>query len=408
MIKPSVILALLVLLVLMAVGIFVYQGDRPSIKPVEKVGSPVLKDAKLTNVTAIDIKKGDVAVRLEQKAEKQWIVASHNGRPAKLDRIDQLVLDVGQAKIESTREGKPETFGLDEKSQAQVHVTSGGEKYSLIVGKSPDYSKAFVKTDAAGPIYEVDKGLDMSIGVRTDKDERVLDPTYFYDLKLISVPVDDIIDITVTKGKDTVRVRRAIVDKELIEPKTEVAKDAKLEWRIVEPSQQPADDGAVGRITNQFIAMNFKKYVEGVSDKDAGLDNPSAKVAIKTKDGAEHVLTFGKIDGEDVYLSINGRSDKFMIYKFTFDQVALTLDDLKKKEPPKANVEEPKPLPAPDNQKNLTQEEKDKIRKEVEAQMPKAPEPKPKADAPPPPPPVAPEPEQKAPPAVIKDDAEKK
>ena len=412
MIKPSLILIMIAVLAIIGAGMLFYQGDRPEIKAPERVGNRILKDAVFDDkLKAIDIKKGDVSVRLERKDKTTWVLASHNNRPAKIDRIDQLIVDAGSAKIEGTREGKLERFGLDEKGLTQLAFDCGEKKHALILGKSPDFSKAFVKTDSGSAIYEVDKGLDISAGIRTEKDDRILDPTYFYDLRLLSIPVDSIIDVTVARGKDTVRVRKTIVGKDPLEPKSEVKKDDKFEWLIVEPEKQPADENAVSRITNQFITLNVKKYADGVSDKEAGLDAPTATVTLRTMDGVEHVLTFGRIEGEDVYLALKGRADKFVTYKFTFDNIALTLADLKKKEPPKANIEEPKPAPKPDYEKNLSADEKEKIRKEVETQMEQTPAPKPKSEAPPPPPPpvdkATGEPEPKAPPAVIKHEEKK-
>jgi hypothetical protein len=406
MIKPGFILALLAILVVVGLSYFLIQSDRPDIKAPEKVGDRILKDAKLDNVTAIELKKDNIAIKIEKK-EKNWLITSQKNRPAKADRIEQLIGDAGGAKIESTRDGNPETFKLDDKERTELILTSNGTPYTLYLGKSPDYSKSFVSLDKGGVIYEVDRGLEMSAGVRTEKEARLLDPSYFYDLKVLTANADDIIDVAVKKGHDLVRVQRVIPGKGPVEPKQEIPKDTKLEWWITEPEGVAAEETAVTRITNSFISMNMKKYADGISDKDSGLDHPAAKIRIRLKDGTEHTMTFGKVEREDVYAAIDGRDDRFVIFKFTYDNVALTLNDLKKKEPGKdASVNEPRPNPQPNPADSLTPEEKERIRQATEAQMNNKPV-KPKDNIPTPPP-LEPKKETKEPPAVIKSGPEKK
>jgi hypothetical protein len=67
MIKPGFILTLLGILVVVGLGYFLIQGDRPTITPPEKVGDRILKDVKFDGITAIEIKKDEVDVKIEKK-----------------------------------------------------------------------------------------------------------------------------------------------------------------------------------------------------------------------------------------------------------------------------------------------------------------------------------------------------
>jgi hypothetical protein len=403
MIKPSLVVALLALCVVMGLGFFLIKEQRPAIKTPEKIGARLIKDASLASTNLIEIKKSGATIKLEKK-DKNWVLASHKNRLAKSDRIDQLLADTGSARIEGTRTGAPEKFALDEKNVTELSL-SGGDKVTLWLGKSPDYSKAFVRSEKDGPIYEIDKGLDTSAAVRTEKEDRILDPAYFFDLKIIGMSADEIIDIAIKKGNESVRVRRFAGDK-AVEPKQDL-KDAKTEWRIVEPEALPADDSGVSRVTNQVLSLNMKKYADGVSDADAGFDKPSATAKFVLKDGTEHLLTFGKIDGEDVYLSVNGKEDRYVIYKFTYDNLTLGVGDLKKKPETKDEGEKKSDAHEHTPGDGHVHDEKPAEKKEP-APAPVAP-PAAKTEVPPPPPAKVEDQTKPAlPPAVVKQPAEEK
>jgi len=330
MIKPNVIIVLLVLCVLLLAGFYLLKGDRPKVNLPVGLGEKLLKDFNKDSVKAIEVKKGDVSLKLEKK-DKDWVVASQKGRPAKLDRVDTLLNDLRSAGREGTRTSTNDTlFDLDEKSRTEVLFESEAAKVALYLGKSPDYSKCFVRTELAGPIIEIDKGLDTDAGVRTEGDKRILDPAYFYDLSVkLANSADDIIDIAIKKGHEVVRVQKVIPGKGPVQPKQELGKDEKPVWWLTEPEGAAADDSNVSGITSNLSTLNAKSYADTVPEKDRGLDKPSAKVVLRLKDGTQQTLTFGKVEGDDVILSIAGKPDPYKVYKYVYENV---VKDLKKKE----------------------------------------------------------------------------
>jgi hypothetical protein len=65
MIKPNVILVLLILCVLLGAGFLLLKGDRPKVTLPVGLGEKLLKDFNRDSVKSIEIKKGDVTLKLE-------------------------------------------------------------------------------------------------------------------------------------------------------------------------------------------------------------------------------------------------------------------------------------------------------------------------------------------------------
>ena len=364
MIKPNMIIVLLLLCALLGVGFLLIKGDRPAVKPPSGQGEKLLKGFNRDSVKTIEIKKGGVTLKLLKKdKEKDWTLASHKGRAAKRDRVDTLLDNVGMASKDPRNSTDAKLFHLDEKNRTEAVFESDAAKVTLYIGKSPDYNKSFVRTEEGGPIYEVDRGLDTDAGVRTEGDNRILDPAYFYDLSIkLASSADDIIDIAVKKGHEVVRVQKVLPGKGPVQPKQELGKDEKPVWWVTEPEGGPADDSNVSSIASNFTNLNAKSYADNVPEKERGLDKPSAKVVLRLKDGTQQTLTFGKIDSDDVILSIAGKPDPYKVYKYVYDSVT---KDLKKKEeekkdekkaeaaPLKTEVKPPEPKSAAEPPKNL-------------------------------------------------------
>ena len=80
MIKPNVIIVLLVLCALLLAGFYLLKGDRPKVKLPAGLGEKLLKDFNRDSVKTIEIKKGDVSLKMEKK-DKDWVLASQKGAP---------------------------------------------------------------------------------------------------------------------------------------------------------------------------------------------------------------------------------------------------------------------------------------------------------------------------------------
>jgi len=340
--KPNIVFILVALVVVLGAGFLLIKGDRPTVISANETNEKLVKDLKTETVKAIDIKRGDIAVKLE-KNDKGWILASHKNRPAKNDRIASLLTNLKDAEKEGVRPSSNDAlFDLDDKNRTELLLTRDSGSTKLYIGKSPDAGKAFVKTEASNAIYEIDKGLDTDSGLRAEGKGRVLDPTYFYDLQVLNLNADDVIDITIKTDKSDkpTRVQKVLGEKkEPVQPKQELKPDDKPTWMLTEPEKAPADEGNINGIASNLSKLTAKGYADMVAERDRGLDKPVAVVTLRYKDGTEHTFTFGKVESDEVILVVEGKPDPFKVYKYHLENVT---KDLKKKD------EEKKPDDAAD------------------------------------------------------------
>jgi hypothetical protein len=334
MIKPGLLITLFVVCGVLIAGLALMRGDRPDVNTSSKSGDKLLKDLNTDAVKSIVIKKNDVQVTMDRK-DKNWILSSHKNRAAKAERVDALLNSLKTATIVEKRRGSDDVFELHDKGRVELTIKAEAGDKVVYIGKSSDATKSFARNDATGPVLEVDKSLDNDAGIRTDSEKesekRVLDPAYFYDLKIMALNTDDVIDIAIKRENDSVRIQKVLGDKhEPIQPKQELKADGpKPVWWLTEPENAAADDGAVNNLVSNLAGLNAKAYADNVAEKDRGLDKPGAKVILRLKDGTEQTLTFGKVENDDVILEVSGKAEIYKVYKYIFESVS---KDLKKKE----------------------------------------------------------------------------
>jgi hypothetical protein len=356
MIKPNLLITLAVLCVLLGAGYYFIQGDRPGFTHADKAGDSLLSSFDKNEVKSVTFKKGDDSIKLE-KSDKNWVMSSHKNRPVLNERMDALFSSLTAAKVVNTRQGKDDLFSLDEKGRTEVVVDRGSASSKLYIGKQAEGISSFVRTEPTGPILEVDKNLDYDAGIRAEKDERILDPKHFYDLKALNLGADDIIEIAIEKGPDVVRLQKVLPGKGPLEPKQEIGKDdPKPEWRITAPEASAVEDAAVTNIVSN-ISFTFKDYADNVAAKDLGLDKPTAKVKVRLKDGSEKHLTFGNIDASEqgkptekfAVVQVEGKPEPYKIEKYIYESIVKDLKDIKKKEPEKKDDDKKSEGPGPND-----------------------------------------------------------
>ncbi|HEY3324319.1 MAG TPA: DUF4340 domain-containing protein [Planctomycetota bacterium] len=401
MIKPNIIVILVGICAVLVAAVFLVSGDRPKVSTAINSNAPLVKTFVPDSIKTVSIKKGDVEIKL-QKKDKNWVMTSQKDRPAQTDRVTTLLNNIRDAKVENSRKAALKTFDLEEKgpaSRTELVAESDVGKTTLFLGKNVEYSKCFVQTEAGGPVYEVDKGLDTDAGMKTEKDARILDAAYFYDLKVLNLTSDDIIDIAIKKGNEVTRVQKVLPgSKEPLKPKEELKPSEKPIWWITEPEGAAADDSNVGSICSTLATLNVKSYADTVPEKDRGFDKPTAKVKLRLKDGSEQTITFGKIDGDDVLVSVAGKPDPYKVYKYVYENITKDLKKKDEEKKPEGSAGMPPGMP-PGMSPGMPP-----AHPPVTPPMPTLPKAEKKAEAPIPPPPAKIEAEKKpvVPPAVVK------
>ncbi|MCX7804094.1 MAG: DUF4340 domain-containing protein [Planctomycetota bacterium] len=387
-----------------------------------KPGEKLFKSFKAADVTAVEIKRADQTVRLDKKDGK-WRVTSDKERPASESNINDLTrafegLEVKEERY-FTRKENLEKFALTD--AGAVHVKMFGvnnvEMAGLLLGKKPEdsWDSCFVRLPGSERVYEVNKDLTWSCGVKSE--DRSLDKKRWLDLNLFSFKADDVAAFSIKTGHTTTTVEKRIPlpeaekagpgtekakgseagkgdskeaagkdggkesgeakaekteekkEEEKKDEKKEEKKDEKKEekkeppkpvWMIVAPEEAEADQSNCDSVARSASWMRAQSYVDETDEKKMGFDNPQAKVLLRLNNGEEIRMIFGAktSSGNDVYLKIDGRADIFTVSNYDYESVAKPFDKLKK-EPPK--TEEKK-----DEKKDEKKEEKAKNEKEDE------------------------------------------
>ena len=337
--KVTMLLVTVVLVLGLLLVNFLMADRQPKTHSSGDARGPLMsKDFKSDAVSSISLKKGGTAIDLVRK-EKEWVMPLQKNRTAKVDRIVKLLGDVEAAYNSGTRVGKNlDPFELSPSMRTEMTLDAGGKKSTLFVGKNLPETGSFVQREASGPVLEVDKFLATDAGVREEKGATVLDPAFFYDLKIFSDSADDAIDVVIKKGNEVFRVQKVLPGKGPVKAHQKLEKDEKPEWWITEPDGAAAEESKVRSICSTVLNLTGKGYADEIAEKDRGFDKPPAKILIRLKDGEERAMTFGKIDNDDVLVSAVGKADAFKVNKYVYDTCTKT-EDVRKKEEKKDDSE---------------------------------------------------------------------
>jgi hypothetical protein len=196
-----------------------------------KAGQALVKDFKPDEVRNVKLVKGDRTIQLAKQGD-QWVVTSKGDRPADDGRVKSLLDAVRDAKVKEDRAGSKETFELDEKRRLSIQVSGADEKTlaSIVAGKSPDLGTGFVldgQGDAA-KVLLVDQNFADKAQVSTENDKQLLSEDKWYDLKLLRITSEDVIDVAFQKGDQKWRIQKVIEGVGPVKPQSKDAekKDA--------------------------------------------------------------------------------------------------------------------------------------------------------------------------------------
>lgn len=371
----------------LVVAFLVVKPSRPQVgEGPGAVTGQLVKDFKPDEARSVKLAKGDQTIQIIKKDDK-WVVASKGDRPADEGRVRGLLDAVREAKVKEDRTGSQETFELDEKRRLSIQVSGADDKSlaSIVAGKSPDYGTGFVLGDAA-KVLLVDQNFADKAQVTTENDKKTLTEDKWYDLKLLRITSDDVIDVAFQKGDQTWRIQKVIEGEGPVKPKSkdaekkdETKKDearaeekkdaAKAEaekdgekkdnepakeeskaeekkeekkpvWRITEPQDAETNESECNSVGSAIAWLDAKGYADELKPEEQGFDKPEATTRVVLKDGTTHTIVFGKLvknekNESDSYVTakLDGKPQVWKVEKYAFESLTKGLDKLKKEEP---------------------------------------------------------------------------
>ncbi len=248
-------------------------------------------------------------VRRDEDGSHTWGLEAPVVFPADSNLVSRLLSTLSELESETVIENPPEDlapFGLGEERKL-VRVWSGGDEPTVLYlgGKTPVGYQLYVALGA-----ESDELHTVAIGRVSALEPRLRD---LRDRRLVTFKASEVKRLSVREyGGLVARVER-------VDAKSEP--DAKGEgWRVVEPSELPAD---AERIQRLLLDLTFARATDFVDEpgalKEYGLETPELQLEIETAAGSER-LQIGRVQDKG-FVRVN---DNDVIYE-TSDRILMNV-----------------------------------------------------------------------------------
>ncbi len=250
-------IALLVLLAGLGVYLFVSHSpsssDSTAPKPTE---TKKLLDVTPEDVTKISITPADGKTTTFVKTGVDWQITEPLNTPADNSMVDQLVRDItglsSQGQLDASQKS---SNGLDHPSFT-VELTARDKTTKLLVGDKSLGNTLAVLLGGHDQPDVVDVSLYASLDKKASSYRRT---------RLITTGTENIRQVEITRGKETVRLEKNGTD-----------------WKITSPVQMPADSSAVDSILFAITGLNATGFDDIDTPAEAGLTKPRIAVWFST------------------------------------------------------------------------------------------------------------------------------
>jgi hypothetical protein len=251
---------LLILVVIVGVSVF-FINNREN-KPTETTTNEhKLIDLDTADVTRVVLTPGDGKAIVLEKKGNDWRLVQPVQGAADQFKVDDLIRAVtGLQSRGQVGEDKKTSGGLDHPAYTVELTTKAGKTQKLLVGDKPPVGDTMLVIANANSKPDV---VNASFFTQLDKK-----PSDFRKTQLVDTPSTDIKQLTVTKGKNTIRLEKEGND-----------------WKITEPKAMPADTSAVTDLVLAITGLNAQEFVSDDAAKapSYGLTHPKVTVWYSTQ-----------------------------------------------------------------------------------------------------------------------------
>jgi hypothetical protein len=266
------------------------------------------------DISRLDISKGDTSICLK-KVDDKWYL-SPEGYPANPDRVENMLNVIeGLTLTALVSESKDYSrYGLDDDSMVSVKAWTGEElARELEVGKmATSYRHTFVKLAGDESVYHAEGNFRNHF----DQTEDAL-----RDKGVLSFDPSAIVEIQITKGKDTT----ALVRTELPAETPEDQENIEMVWLAADGRQ--GDEEQLTKLLRILSNLQCETYID--DKKKKALADPIYTVRCK---GAEdhHLSVFPKREKEaESYPAVSSDSDyPFLLPAWQVDSLMKEPEDI--------------------------------------------------------------------------------
>jgi hypothetical protein len=283
-------------------------------KKAEEFRDRKLTDLSATQVSRVILKTPTGEIELQKKGD-HWEILKPLRAPGDDQKIGDLIAQVTASRIQqfvADDHGDLQPYGLAEPRGGITLFTQKDEQGQLLqIGGVPEKQKdqIYVRFAPRGFVYTLPKKIDDILNTKPDD---------LRDRHLVRIDTNILDRITIdAPGKD----------KSVLARKDE-------NWTIASRNNTPANSGEVRRLIDTLQNEQVTKFVEDVASNlpKYGLDKPQLKLTFssfasentaETKAGEEPfvTITFGKVDGDNVYARLADEPFVVAVRRGLLDQI---------------------------------------------------------------------------------------
>jgi Domain of unknown function (DUF4340) len=252
-------------------------------------------------VDSLDITTPDHELKLAKNGP-EWKITAPTAARADFSGVEALVGRLNASQMKALTAQSPadlKEYGLD-KPDVVVKVGAGSATASLAIGKSAGEGVVYARDLSRPMVFTVESSLADDLKKKLD-DYRQKD---LFDARSFNAT-----RVQVVRNGQTLAFEKA-GDK----------------WKQVSPAAKDVEAAKVEALISALTTARAASFVE--STKDTGLDKPELSATIKTDEGKQEQVSFGKHDA-DVFAQRAGEPGAAKIDAATYDGIVKALEALK-------------------------------------------------------------------------------
>jgi hypothetical protein len=278
--------------VLLVDGSLEYQLDKDLFK---------LRDKRLVTSDTADVLKAEVSVdgkrryTLERGDGDTWRLTFPHAVAADSTAVSTLLSALTTASatrfvVEQPDAAALHTYGLDKPKVAARLTVRAGSPLSVRLSEVSSKDAKHYYATAGGPLVELSSNWVL--------DKLAVDPETLRDLHVLSFSREEVGRLELDSGGKSVAFSR-------------IASTGNDQWQMTAPQKAQAQDAPVTSLVYRLWNLKAKRiFSEGAVSADferLGLSKPALRITLKKKDGSPlGTLSFGKVDGDEQYVRVEG------------------------------------------------------------------------------------------------------
>ena len=265
-----------------------------------------LRDKSVLGVSQFDIRglvlnNGNGKLTLT-KESGDWKVKTPFEGDADESEINSLITDVTTAKAEefvADANPDPKKYGLDKPAITLTLQLQGNERV-LTVGSEVE-GNHYAKTSERSQVFKIDSALYDKLDIK---------PATLRSKNILQVKQDEVTEIRVTNPNCKV-----------------VAEKKEDKWVVKEPADKKDKEFSSWKVFSPLETKATDVLDAAPASARAKLAKPAVTIQLTTKDGKTTVVKVSSADGDDAYVTVDGKSGVFKVGKSVLEQLSFKVAD---------------------------------------------------------------------------------